>query len=95
MKKMKSRKSWASCLVMVIAAAAFGETVDVKVETIRADKSCKAEMVSVEVKDGTAHFTWPRSRIPSDAVCVNVKPSFSTARKGEDGYYVHPSGALC
>ena len=88
------RNLMVSCALFV-ACVSFGETVDVKVETLRADKSCKVETVSVEVKDGTAHFVWPRTRIPSDAVSVSVKPAFATARKGEAGYYVNPSGALC
>ena len=88
------RNLMVSCALFV-ACVSFGETVDVKVETLRADKSCKVETVSVEVKDGTAHFAWPRTRIPSDAVSVSVKPAFATARKGEAGYYVNPSGALC
>ena len=70
----------AVCLIGALAAlAVFGERVDVKVETLRADKSCKVETVSAEIKDGTAHFVWPRTRIPSDAVRVNVKPAFSSA----------------
>ena len=68
------RNLMVSCALFV-ACVSFGETVDVKVETLRADKSCKVETVSVEVKDGTAHFVWPRTRIPSDAVSVSVKPA--------------------
>ena len=87
----------ASALAVALSAAivAAGESVDISVETVRTGKVRTVEKVSVELKDGTARFVWPRARIPSDAVCVSVKPAFSVARKGEPGYYVNPYGALC
>ena len=81
--------------VVLVAVVASGETVDIAVETVRQGGARAVENVKVEVTDGMARFVWPRARIPSDAVCVSVKPAFSVARKGEEGYYVTPSGALC
>lgn len=78
-----------------IASCVHAESVKITVETARKGGVCDTEVVSVKVKDGEAHFTWPRSRIPADAVRVDVKPEFSVARKGEEGYYVNPFGALC
>ena len=91
---MKMRKFFLAAVVLV-ATVASGETVDIAVETVRQGGVRAVENVKVEVTDGTARFVWPRARIPSDAVCVSVKPAFSVARKGEEGYYVTPSGALC
>ena len=91
---MKMRKL-SFVAVVLLAAVVSGETVDIAVETVRQGGARAVENVKVEVTDGTARFVWPRARIPSDAVCVSVKPAFSVARKGEEGYYVTPSGALC
>ena len=91
---MKMRKL-SFVAVVLVAAVVSGETVDIAVETVRQGGVRAVDNVKVEVTDGTARFVWPRARIPSDAVCVSVKPAFSVARKGEEGYYVTPSGALC
>ena len=53
---------------VMVAAVVSGETVDIAVETVRQGGARAVENVQVEVKDGTARFVWPRSRIPSDAV---------------------------
>ena len=83
----------------VVAALCMGAfaamAVDIRVETVRKGGVRDVEDVSVEVEGGKARFVWPRSRIPSDALRVDVKPAFSKASKGEDGYYVNPFGALC
>ena len=88
-------RPFASVVAFMAAAVVSGETVDIAVETVRQGGARAVENVKVEVTDGMARFVWPRARIPSDAVCVSVKPAFSVARKGEEGYYVTPSGALC
>ena len=85
-----------SCASALLSCAiACGATIDIRVETMRAGNVRDVETVAVDVKDGVARFTWPRVRIPSDTLRVDVKPAFSTARKGEEGYLVLPNGALC
>ena len=78
---MKMRKL-SFVAVVLVAAVVSGETVDIAVETVRQGGVRAVDNVKVEVTDGTARF-------------VSVKPAFSVARKGEEGYYVTPSGALC
>ena len=84
----------------VTCAAAFAlagraETACVRIGYPEGDKDVRYETRTVELeKTGEAswRFILPKAEIPRDAKCVEVVPSFMTARKGDDGYWMQARG---
>ena len=73
------------------SADGFTMTVDVT----HADGSRTSERFEVPVTGNAAVFAYPRAKVAADAVCVDFRPDFARARKGEDGYFVMPQGGGC
>jgi len=81
-------------LVVVVACLACVASVDddvlVRIGTPRGVVTRKAPLVRTG-KD-TAHFTFPRSQLPKHPLWLDVVPSFMTAPRGSDGYWIQGRG---
>lgn len=64
------------------------------VETVLADGRHTSVTVPLEITGGRARFAWPRDRVPAGAKSVAFKPDFSSAKMGEEGYWVFPDNTL-
>ena len=83
------------CAVASICLAAFAEKAEVRIVHGTAEKKDRVEKRTVELEktgDASWRFVMPKAEIPKDAKCVEVVPSFFTARKGDDGYWMQARG---
>ena len=75
--------------------AGHAETACVRIGYPEGAKGVRYEARTVELeKTGEAswRFVMPKAEIPRNAKCVEVVPSFMTARKGDDGYWMQARG---
>ena len=84
-----------SAATAAATSAGFGETAEMRITWISADKAERVESRRVEmerVDDAHYRVTIPRGRVPGDASSVSVVPPFMTARRGEAGYWLDGRG---
>ena len=85
-------------IVVIVAALALAGRAEMAVVRIgypEGAKGVRYEERTVELeKTGEAswRYTLPKAEIPRNAKCVEVVPSFMTARKGDDGYWMQARG---
>lgn len=81
----------AACAIQLAAAESFR----MSVEIVSTDGTKARETFEVPIVGHEAVFAYPRQKIGPKTKEVNFKPDFATARKGEEGYFVMPSGGGC
>ena len=82
-------------IVAALALTGRAEMAVVRVGYPEGAKGVRYEERTVELeKTGEAswRYTLPKAEIPRNAKCVEVVPSFMTARKGDDGYWMQARG---
>ena len=84
-------------LGMVIVGLAMALSVngaDVKLTYTFADKTTKSVTKPLVRKGSVEHFRLKAGELPEGVKQIEVIPDFSTAKTGEDGYFVMPNGYL-
>lgn len=84
-----------AALVMALSLTGMAETAVVRIGYPKGLKGVRYETRSVELEktgDASWRFSMPKSEIPRDARYVEVVPSFMTAQKGDDGYWLQARG---
>lgn len=83
-----------ACL-WLLPAAVLAETAEVRFVWGTSRKPGRVETRSVALQrqdDGTWRFSLPKEEIPDDVFSVEVVPSFMTAKKGDDGWWMQARG---
>ena len=81
--------------VVMACGMACAETAVVRIGYPEGAKGVRYETRTVELKktgEVSWRFTLPKAEIPRNAKCVEIVPSFMTARKGDDGYWMQARG---
>ena len=83
---------WAAAAALLSGATAAAE---MELAWTMPDGSVKTERRPLADADGAVRFVLPRAEIAArGAVRLALTPDFATARKGEDGFWVVPTGEL-
>ena len=87
-------RKWTALGVAALAGMCWAESALLRIGYPQA-KGLRYETRTVELEktgDASWRFTLPKAEIPKDAKYVEVLPSFFTARKGDDGYWMQARG---
>ena len=88
-------RKWMVAGVIAFALTGLAETASVRIGYPQGPKGVRYETRTVELEktgDASWRFVMPKAEIPKNAKCVEVVPSFFTARKGDDGYWMQARG---
>jgi len=94
-RKVMAIRNWGVGGIVALALTGFAETASVRIGYPQGPKGVRYETRTVELAktgDASWRFVMPKAEIPKNAKCVEVVPSFLTARKGDDGYWMQARG---
>ena len=88
-------RMFATTFVAALALAGRAETATVRIGYPQGTKGMRYETRTVDLEktgDASWRFVMPKAEIPKNAKYVEVVPSFFTAQKGDDGYWMQARG---